>query len=51
MLLLGRLLKELFRYDLMMAIRGFRGVRRPMPTRKLRLAPASETLSPQFVRQ
>ena len=33
-LLLSRLLKELFRYDLAMAILGFRGVRRPMPIRE-----------------
>ena len=32
-LLLSRLVKELFRYDLVMAILGFRGVRRQMPTR------------------
>jgi hypothetical protein len=35
-LLLSRLVKELFRYDLVMAIMGFRGVRRPMPTREFR---------------
>jgi hypothetical protein len=35
-LLLSRLLRELFRYDLVMAILGFRGVRRPMPTRHFR---------------
>jgi hypothetical protein len=35
-LLLSRLAKELFRYDLVMAILGFRGVRRPMPTREFR---------------
>jgi hypothetical protein len=35
-LLFSRLIKELFRYDLVMAILGFRGVRRPMPARKPR---------------
>ena len=35
-LLLSRLVKELFRYDLVMALLGFRGVRRPMPTREFR---------------
>jgi hypothetical protein len=35
-LLLSRLVKELFRYDLVMAILGFRGVRRPTPTREFR---------------
>jgi hypothetical protein len=35
-LLLSRLVKELFRYDLVMATLGFRGVRRRMPTREFR---------------
>jgi hypothetical protein len=35
-LLLSRVVRELLRYDLVMAILGFRGVRRPMPTRQFR---------------
>lgn len=35
-LLLSRLVKELFRYDLIMATLGFQGVRRPMPARQFR---------------
>jgi hypothetical protein len=35
-LLLSRLVRELFRYDLVMAVLGFRGVRRPMPAREFR---------------
>jgi hypothetical protein len=35
-LLLSRLVRELFRYDLVMAILGFQGVRRPMTTREFR---------------
>jgi hypothetical protein len=35
-LLFSRLVRELFRYDLVMAILGFRGVRRQMPIREFR---------------
>ena len=35
-LLLSRLVKELLRYDLVMATMGFRGVRRPRPAREFR---------------
>jgi hypothetical protein len=37
-LMLSRLVKELFRYDLVMAILGFRGVRRRTATREFREA-------------